>query len=1146
MVNTDATASTKESVAIIGMKGRFPGADSIEKLWQNLQDGIESITTFSERELQAAGVDPAYVNIPGYVNRGSVLESIDQFDAAFFGYSARDAETIDPQQRIFLECAWECLEDAGYDPETYPGMIGVFAGSDQSSYLYQIYSSIDLSAYGYGGMMAIGNEKDYLATQLSYKLNLRGPSLNVQTSCSTSLVTVCMACQSLVHGYSDMALAGGVAIGVPQRKGYWYAPGGIVSPDGHCRPFDAGGQGTVVGNGVGIVMLKRLSDALADGDHIEAVIKGFALNNDGAAKVGYTAPSVDGQAQVISMAQRMAGVEPDTIGYIEAHGTATALGDPIEIAALTKAFRRRTNKRQFCAIGSLKSNVGHLSSAAGIGGLIKGILAVKHGKIPKNLHYERPNPEINFAESPFFVATDLIDWPINGTRRRAGVSSFGVGGTNAHLVLEQAPESEAQPDAPRKQLLVLSARTATGLEKVTDNLAAHLDRTPGLDLANVAFTCQVGRKTLPHRRYVVFDRDEPSELLTALQARDPQRVNGAYTDMRDRKIVFMFSGQGTQYVDMGFNLYRTEHTFRAHVDACSEILQGHMGLDLRDVIYPLEDLEGAAILLKQTEITQPALFTIEYALAQLWIEWGIVPNTMLGHSIGEYVAACIAGVMSLEDALAVVAMRGRLMGSMPGGSMLAVPLPEAAVQALLSPAVSLAAVNAPSMCVLAGPSPVIDIIERELAEQNIHGNRLHTSHAFHSSMMDGVLAQFAERLGRVRLKAPKIPYLSNVTGSWITPELATSPGYWSAHLRQTVRFADNLREVMAYPDLAMVEVGPGHTLGMLARHQGSRVTSQLFVSSLRSVHEQIPDSAFIRDSLGKLWLGGARVDWRGLHRHERRSMVSLPTYPFERQRFWLGPIESADAIAVQPATAAPATIAATAGATTAAIGTAPPAAPPLVPVRDVSAWFAVPMWKPALSGVKRQPPAGSWLVFTDAVGIGAAVAQRLRTAGVQVATVARDDAYGAADGNYRIRCGEAADYAAVLQDLRARNRQPTHILHLWSADPAPAGAAPAADFDAAQERGYYSVILLARSLVKFGGSAPIQIGVVTDRLQPVLGDEALRSAEATVAGAVKVVPQEYPHLRCRLIDVIASQPKQADLLIAELSSELFEPVVAYR
>lgn len=1149
-MSTNAAALTHESVAIIGMKGRFPGADSIEKLWQNLQDGVESIITFSESELQAAGVDPSYINVAGYINRGSVLDSIDQFDAAFFGYSARDAETIDPQQRIFLECAWECLEDAGYDPETYPGMIGVFAGSDQSSYLYQIYSSVDLSAYGYGGMMAIGNEKDYLATQLSYKLNLRGPSLNIQTSCSTSLVTVCMACQSLVHGYCDMALAGGVGISVPQKKGYWYSPGGIMSPDGHCRPFDADGQGTVVGNGVGIVMLKRLSDALADGDRIEAVIKGFALNNDGAVKVGYTAPSVDGQAHVISMAQRMAGVEPDTIGYIEAHGTATALGDPIEVAALTKAFRQRTNKRQFCAIGSLKSNVGHLSSAAGIAGLIKGILAVKHGKIPKSLHYERPNPEIKFAESPFFVASDLMDWPINGTLRRAGVSSFGVGGTNAHIVLEQAPEIEARLGAPDKQLLVLSARTATSLEKVTDNLVAYLDRMPDLDLADVAFTCQVGRRNFPHRRCLVFDRADRSDLRTALHTRDPQRVSSAYTETRDRKVVFMFSGQGTQYVGMGLNLYQNEPSFRAHVDNCSEILKDQIGLDLREVIYPLENSESAAAALRQTEITQPALFTVEYALAQLWIEWGIVPNAMLGHSIGEYVAACIAGVMSLEDALAAVAMRGRLMGSMPGGSMLAVPLPEAAVQSVLGPAISLAAVNAPSMCVLAGPAPAIDMVERNLATQNVHGIRLHTSHAFHSSMMDPVLAQFTERLRRIALNAPRIPYLSNVTGSWITPELATSPEYWAAHLRQTVRFADNLCEVMAFPDLAMVEVGPGHTLGMLARHQGSRATSQLFVSSLRSVHEQTPDAAFIRDSLGKLWLGGARIDWRGVHRHETRRIVSLPTYPFERQRFWLGPIENVNTASAQSAVAnpaaAPVAITATAVATAAAIGNAPITAVAATAVRDISEWFAVPIWKPALPGAKRQTLDGSWLVFADAAGIGAAVAQRLHAAGIRVAVVTRGEIYDATDGDYRIRAGEAADYEALLQDLRTRNQRPTHILHLWSADPAPVGATPVAGFDEAQERGYYSVILLAKSLVRFGDSAPIQIGIVTDRLQPVLGDEALRSAEATVAGAAKVVPQEYPHLRCRLIDVVASHPKLANALVDELVSEPFEPVTAYR
>jgi acyl transferase domain-containing protein len=1119
----------KNSIAVIGMKGRFPGADSVEKLWQNLQDGVESISTFSEAELQAAGVDPSYLNIPGYVNRGSVLEAVDQFDAAFFGYSARDAEMIDPQQRVFLECAWECLEDAGYDPDRYPGMIGVFAGSDQSSYLYQIYSSVDLSAYGYGGMMAIGNEKDYLATQLSYKLNLRGPSLNVQTSCSTSLVTVCMACQSLVHGYCDMALAGGVAISVPQKKGYWYSPGGITSPDGHCRPFDAGGQGTIVGNGVGIVMLKRLSDALADGDRIEAVIKGFALNNDGSAKVGYTAPSIDGQSKVIGMAQQMGEVPPDTIGYIEAHGTATALGDPIELAALTKAFRRGTGKKQFCAIGSLKSNVGHMSSAAGIGGLIKGILAVKHGKIPKSLHYERPNPEINFAESPFFVPERLMDWPVNGGPRRAGVSSFGVGGTNAHIVLEQAPEVETNT-APRQQLLVLSARSANGLEKVTSNLLSYLGGAPDVDIADVAYTLQVGRKAFPHRRYVVFDREDPSELVTALQARDPARVRSAYTELSDRKLVFMFSGQGTQYVDMGFDLYRKEPCFRTHVDACSELLKEQIGLDLRDLLYPLDDLEGAAAKLKQTEYTQPALFTIEYALAQLWMEWGLTPNTMVGHSIGEYVAACISGVMSLPDALSLVAMRGRLMASMPGGSMLAVPLPEAAVQYLLGPDVSLAAVNAPSMCVLSGSASAIDEVERQLAAQKVHGSRLHTSHAFHSSMMDPVLGQFTERLARVTLKAPKIPYLSNLTGSWITPELAMSPAYWAAHLRHTVRFGDNLCEIMAYPDLAILEVGPGGTLTMLAQQQGSRASSQLFVSSLPSMHEKVPDAEFIRDALGRLWLGGVRVDWRGVHRHERRRVLSLPTYPFDRQRYWIGPVETDGAVmhAAPPVTVEGAPVTAA------------------MPARDISHWFSVPQWKPALAGAKRQSPAGSWLIFTDGEGLGAEIAQKLRAAALPVATVARADDYLAADDDYLVRANELADYEALMQDLRARERRPTHVLHLWSVDRAPDGVAPEAGFDEAQARGYYSLIHLARSLVKLGGSAPIQIGIVTDRLHAVLGDEMLRSGPGTVAGAARVIPQEYPNLRCRMIDVVGAQPKLADALVDELTSEPFELGIAYR
>jgi acyl transferase domain-containing protein/acyl carrier protein len=1148
MKTKDATPTLSDSIAIIGMQGRFPGARDVHQFWENLKNGVETISTFSEAELKAAGIDLAYLNVPGYVNRGCVLEEIDQFDAGFFGYSARDAETMDPQQRIFMECAWESLERAGCDPDTYPGMIGVFAGSDQSTYIYQVYSSVDITSYGYGGMMSIANEKDYLTTQVSYRLNLRGPSLAIQTSCSTSLVAVCVACQNLAHGYCDIALAGGVGIGVPQKRGYWYQPGGIVSPDGHCRPFDASGQGTVVGNGVAIVVLKRLSEAIADGDHIHAVIKGFALNNDGAAKVGYTAPSVDGQAQAVRMAQRMAGVEPETIGYIETHGTATALGDPIEVAALTKAFGERTNKRQFCAIGSIKSNVGHLSSAAGITGLLKGVLVVENGQIPKSLHYEQPNPQIDFKKSPFFVASELMDWPLQGQLRRAGVSSFGVGGTNAHVVLEQAPKIETDADAPEKQLLILSARTASALEKATDNYVNYLEKTPDVDLADVAFTSQVGRKSFSHRRAVVFDRTDREALLTALKARDPQRVVTTQTEMRDRTVVFMFSGQGTQYVNMGLELYRTEKTFRRHVDACCDILKGEMNLDLRDILYPTSNEEKATEQLKQTSLTQPALFTIEYALAQLWMEWGLTPKAMVGHSIGEYVAACVAGVMTLPEALSVVAMRGRLMDSMPGGSMLAVPLPEGALQPLLNPALSLAAVNAPSICVLSGTAAAINTVEKHLTAQGLPCRRLHTSHAFHSAMMAPVVKQFVDRLSRVSLQPPQIPYLSNVTGSWITSELATSPDYWGSHLRQTVRFADNLRELMVFPDLALVEVGPGQTLGVLARQQGSRSSSQLFVSSLRSAHETISDSEFLRNSIGQLWLGGVKIDWRGFHSQGKRRVVSLPTYPFERQRYWLGPLDSTDTVAAATANAVapePQTEIAAAAFTT-------PAAPVVAPVKaekELAEWFYVPNWKRALStpanGAKEEAE-GAWLVFEDAIGLGESVSQGLRDKGARVNTVARGDSFVEKEGGYQIRANERSDYDALIKSLKDRKEYPSRILHLWSVDKPEEEGQAIDSFQEAQERSFFGLIFLAQAMAKSGGASQVNIGVVSDGLQAVLGDEDLRSSEATVLGACKVIPQEYPNLRCRLIDVVKSQPGLPESLVNEISRERFKPVVAYR
>jgi acyl transferase domain-containing protein len=1131
-----------DDIAIIGMQGRFPGARNVAELWENLKHGVESIMTFSEAEIQAAGIDANFLNVPGYVNRGCVLDDIDQFDAGFFGYSARDAETMDPQQRLFLECAWESLESAGCDPDTYPGMIGVFAGSDQSTYIYQIYSSVDLSAYGYGGMMSIANEKDYLTTQVSYKLNLRGPSLAIQTSCSTSLVAVCVACQNLAHGYCDVALAGGVGVGVPQKRGYWYQPGGILSPDGHCRPFDASAQGTVVGNGVAVVVLKRLSEAIADGDHIHAVIKGFALNNDGADKVGYTAPSVEGQARAIRMAQRMAGVEPETIGYVETHGTATALGDPVEVAALTRAFSDRTNAKQFCAIGSLKSNVGHLSSAAGITGLLKGVLVVENGQIPKSLHYENPNPQIDFQKSPFYVASELRDWPRNGHPRRAGVSSFGVGGTNAHIVLEQAPTFASGADAPEKQILVLSARSEAALEKMTDNLVNFLDHSSD-DLADVAFTLQAGRKRFPYRRAVIFDRNDRQTLTAALRKRDPERVLTKHIDMRDRSVVFMFSGQGTQYVDMGLELYETEKTFRDCVDECSEILKSEMGLDLRRILYPRSRTKDADAKLKQTAITQPALFTIEYSLARLWMKWGLTPKAMVGHSIGEYVAACLAGVMDLPAALSVVAMRGRLMDSMPGGSMLAVPLSEGMLQPLLNSTISLAAVNAPALCVLSGPVMEIDALEQQLITQGLPCRRLHTSHAFHSSMMDPVITQFVTRISLLDLKSPQIPYLSNVTGAWITPELATSPHYWGAHLRHTVRFGDNLRELMVFPDLALLEIGPGQTLSLLAQQQGTLANTQLFVSSLRSPQETGSDSAFLRNAICKLWIGGARIDWRTFHDGEKRHIVSLPTYPFERQRFWLGPLDLNC-----EAEAKPAVPGATVVETAPTVSIATPAHPVKVQT-DLADWFFVPNWKRAVSPISNNGSAnktGVWLVFQDSGSLGEELVQHLRNAGHRVNAVVHGDRFDHSDGKYQIRIGEKSDYGELIKTLRARGDLPTQILHLWSTDNPLEQESPIQAFSEAQDRSFFSLILLAQAWAKSGGSAQVNIGVVSECLQSVLGNEHLRSAEATVLGACKVISQEYPNLRCRLIDIAKPQSRLPELLVNEMSSEKFDAVVAYR
>ncbi|HKV34447.1 MAG TPA: MupA/Atu3671 family FMN-dependent luciferase-like monooxygenase [Pyrinomonadaceae bacterium] len=852
-------------VAVVGLSGRFPGARNVAEFWERLCEGAELIGDCSE----------------------GVLEDVELFDASFFGFTPREAETLDPQHRIFLEESWVALENAGYNAESYHGRIGVFAGESLNTYfLNNLYPNRKLLDSLGASQVIIANDRDYLTTQVSFRLHLKGPSLSIQTACSTSLVAVHLACQSLLNRECDMALAGGVSISVPQGLGGEYQEGGIISPDGHCRAFDAKARGTVKGSGAGVVVLKRLADALNDRDTVHAVIKGSAINNDGASKVGFTAPSIEGQASVIEEALALASIGPETIGYVEAHGTGTALGDPVEIAALTQAFRTGTDAKGFCPIGSVKTNIGHLDAAAGVASLIKTILTLEHKQIPASLNFEQPNPNIDFANSPFFVNTELRRWETNGMPRRAGVSSFGIGGTNAHVVLEEAPASESSESGTSPQLLVLSARTQTALVQASTNLAAHLAQRPQLDLADVAYTLSAGRKPFEHRLAVVC-RDV-ADAVTKLSA--PDRVFTGKSQYEKRPVAFMFPGQGAQYVGMGRALYEREAVFRAELDHCAELLRSSLGVDLREIIYAVDlSPEESAARLADTRFAQPALFAVEYALAKLWMKWGIEPQAMIGHSIGEYVAACIAGIFSLEDALRLVAARGEIIQRLPRGAMLAVSLTPLEAEPHLSEQISLAAVNSPSLCVLSGRIDAIEQLEQRLVAEGVICRRLHTSHAFHSAMMEPALEEFKELVRSVERHAPQIPYLSNSTGTWITEAEATDPSYWARHLREAVQFSAGVAELLNDPAIVLLEVGPGQTLSTLAAQQTSQVFDRVAVASLRPPKGEHSEIEFLMKTIGRLWLAGVSIDWSKIYSDQPRGRVPLPAYPFERKRYWIDP-----------------------------------------------------------------------------------------------------------------------------------------------------------------------------------------------------------------------------------------------------------------
>lgn len=1144
----DKSSNNDNDIAIIGLSCRFPGAKNKDEYWQNLRDGVSSVSFFTDEELLAAGVPAEIIKKPNYVKARSVLDEPGHFDAAFFGMNPREAEILDPQNRLLLESAWEAMELAGYDPARFQGQVGIFAGSEMSNYYtLNIFRSPEKLKTISPLQIILGVDRGYLSTRISYMLNLKGPSMTVQTSCSTSLVAAHLACESLLSGECDMALAGGVTVQIPHRVGYFYEEGGILTPDGVTRTFDANAKGTLFGSGVGVIVLRRLEDALADGDFIYALVKGSAVNNDGSAKVGFTAPSVEGQARVIIEAQGVADIDAETISYIEAHGTATSLGDPIEIEALTKAFRQKTQKKGYCAIGAAKSNFGHLATAAGMAGLIKTVLALQHRMIPPSLHFESPNPEINFDETPFYVNRELRDWQVNGYPRRAGVSSFGMGGANAHIILEEAPAREipAQPDD--WQLLLLSARTNTALDKAADNLLEYLKNNTDINLADVAFTLQMGRTPFEYRRILACQGRE--DAVSALEQKDPQRIFTQYTEAKERPVAFMFPGLGDHYPDMGLELYLSVEVFRKTVDECCDITKPLLGLDLREIMFPGESgersarprnakldlkklmgreteeekqkVDPAAEKLNQTIFAQPAIFVIEYSLARTLIDWGIQPHALIGHSIGEYVAGCVAGVFSLKDALTLVVERARMIDALPGGAMLAVPISEEEMKPYISADdLSLSAVNTPGLCILSGAQEAIDAISGTLLEKNIVSLQIQTSHAFHSVMMEPIMAQLTVLSRRLKQDPPAIPYISTLTGDWVTETEISDPNFWANHTRQPVRFADGIARLLKETSCVLVEVGPGRNLTVMGmQNPACGGDFSRFTPLMRNVNDPETDMSFLLTGLGNMWLNGVTIDWQVLHGDAPRFHIPLPTYPFERQRYWIEPEETGLRQGTRIAGA------------------------------DEPFYFLC--WKntmPVFAEISKEP--GCYIVFASPKGLSEKLIRQLREIGHTVITVLEGKQYSARENACTIRPSHGEDYRKLFSDLTERGMKPAGLFHLWNVAPMDKNTLKAEE--AFLWRSFFSLYFIAREAKTLDLTQKFQLVIISSHVQQVMGDEELHPERAMLLGPCKVIPQEIPGISCCSIDIQVPKPKslQEDFLVERIISELAraeaESLIAYR
>ncbi|MGD2087721.1 MAG: SDR family NAD(P)-dependent oxidoreductase [Candidatus Aminicenantes bacterium] len=1132
--------------AVIGMAGRFPGARTIGEFWDNLINGKESIAFLSDDELGKNGISPEQINNANYVKSHAPIKNKEYFDSSFFGYSPREAEVMDPQLRHFHEVLWEALEDAGYDPTTYKGSIGLYAGS-MNSFEWQALSVLS----GVGSVMgdfakALLHNCDLMCHRLSHRFNLRGPSFTIFSACSTSLVAIHLAYRALVTGESSMALAGGVTILRQLASGYMYEEGMIRSPDGHCRTFDAKAKGTFFGDGIGIVVLKRAKEALADGDNIYALVKGTAINNDGMNKVEFTAPSVKGESAVIRAAQRLARVTPESISYIEAHGTGTKLGDPIEISALKQVFN--TGKTGFCGIGCVKTNVGHLDTAAGVAGFIKTALALKYKVIPPTLHFEQPNPEIDFENSPFYVVTTLTPWKNDTYPLRAGVSSFGIGGTNAHVILEEAPQIsksvnqwvsgsvKKESDAKEYQLILLSAKIPSALDKMTRNLAEHLKSNPDLNLADAAYTLQVGRKAFQYRRSLVCSK--VNEAIDLLSSPNSAKVQTYCSKVEDPPVIFMFPGQGSQYVNMGRELYEKEPVFREEMDRCVEILKSLMGYDIKEILYPFNRSDrtnrshkSPKSNINQTEIAQPVLFIFEYALARLLIHWGIQPYAMIGHSIGEYVAACLSGVFSLEDALKLVVLRGQLMQQIPSGSMLSVTISQEELIPLLNSKteLSLAAVNSPLICVVSGTHEAVEEMETQLLRRGYEARPLHTSHAFHSKMMEPILAEFEEKVKSLCLNTPTKAYISNGTGKRVTPEEATNPAYWAAHLRKTVYFSKGIKELLKEEGAVFVEVGPGKALSSFVRqhHTDKKIDQpgQHVVNLVRHPKETVSDEYYLLSKIGLLWIYGKQVQWTGFYGEEKRRRISLPTYPFQGQKYWLDESsinrKPADERVDDPWQRKP----------------------------DMADWFYVPSWERCITPANPSLPSPQgliWLVLEDSLGVARRLGNRLQQENnehhiVYVKIAETFDKIQ--EGEYRMNPDRAEDYDALFKELRQLDRTPHQVVHCWNVIDNKDREPGLKGLEKSQNLGIYSLLNIVQALDRQYVSSDMQILVISNDMLDVLGQEELCPEKATLLGAIKIIPLEYINIKCRHLDIHLPSPlkpaaPREDSLTAQLLQEL--------